>query len=92
MKVKGNGQGSAQAGVQTQSKQLVDRQGPAEQLEGQDTPAALVNRQWTAEVYHLTDRGQQRHRSQIPVLWRFLSFQGKEWCVRLFHVCLGANK
>lgn len=79
VKVKGNGQGSAQAGVQTQSEQLVDGQGPAEQLEGQDTPAALANRHWPAGVYHLTGRGQHRHRSQIPVLWRSLSFQGKEW-------------
>lgn len=61
MKVKGNGQGSAQAGIQSQSEQLVDGQGSAEQLQGQDTPAALGNCQWTAEVYHLTDRGQQRH-------------------------------
>lgn len=43
VKVKGNGQGSAQAGIQSQSEQLVDGQGSAEQLQGQDTPAALGN-------------------------------------------------
>lgn len=57
--MKGNVQGCTQAGIQTQGEQLVEGQGPAEQLEGQDMPAALGNRQWTAEVHHLTDRGQQ---------------------------------
>lgn len=60
MKVEGNLQGSAQLGVQTQGEQVVDGQGPAEHLEGQDMPAALGNFEWTAEVHHLTDRGQQR--------------------------------
>lgn len=58
--MKGNMQGTSQAGIQTQSENLVDRQGPAEQLEGQDTPAALRKCEWTAEVHHLIDRGQQR--------------------------------
>lgn len=61
MKVEGNVQGQTQACVQTQCEQLIDRQGPAEQLEGQYPPAALGNCQWAAEVHHLTDRGQQRH-------------------------------
>ena len=60
MKVKGNMQGSAQAGIQTQSGQLVDGQGLAEQLEGQDIPAALVKGHRTAQVHHLRARGQQR--------------------------------
>lgn len=61
MKVKGNVQGCAQAGMQTQGEPLVGRQGLAEQLEGQDMPAALGNCQWSTEVHHLTDKGQQRH-------------------------------
>lgn len=65
MEIKGNVQGRAQAGVQTQGEHPVDRQGPAEQLEGQDTPAALGDAQWSVEVHHLTDRGQQRHTCQV---------------------------
>lgn len=61
MKVKGNVQGCSKAGIQTQGGQLVDGQSLAEQLEGQDMPAALGNRQWTTEVHHLTNRGQQRY-------------------------------
>ena len=65
VEVERNVQVLSQAGVQTQSGQLVDRQRPAEQLEGQNMPAALWNCQWTAEVRHLTDRGQQRLQYQI---------------------------
>lgn len=68
MEVKGNVQSCAQAGVQTQGEHLVDGQSPGEQLEGQDTPAALGNRQWSAEVHHLTDGGQQRRKCQILIL------------------------
>ena len=61
MEVEGDVQDCAQAGVQTQGEHLVDGEGPAEQLEGQDVPGALGDRQWSAEVHHLTDRGRQRH-------------------------------
>lgn len=60
MEVKRDAQDCAQVGGQAQCGQLIDRQGPAEQLEGHDVPASLRNRQRTAEVHHLTHRGHQR--------------------------------
>lgn len=60
MEVKRNVQDCAQVGGQAQCGQLIDRQGPAEQLEGHNVPASLRNCQCTAEVHHLTHRGHQR--------------------------------
>lgn len=60
MEVQGDVQCCAQAGVQAEGGQQVDGQGPVEQLEGQDTPAALGHSHRTAEVHHLADRGRQR--------------------------------
>lgn len=59
-------QSRVQASIQTQGVQLVDRQDPAEQLEGEDPPAALGNSQWATEVHHLTGRWQ--HTQQLLLL------------------------
>lgn len=58
--VYGDGEDSAEAGVQAQAEQLVDGQSLAEQLQRQDAPAAPRKRQRAAKVHHLADRGQQR--------------------------------
>lgn len=58
MKVEGDVQGGAKLGVQTQGQHVVQGQSPVEQLEGKDVPAACGNSQRTAEVHHLTNRGQ----------------------------------
>lgn len=60
MEVKRNVKDCAQVGGQAQCGQLIDRQCPAEQLEGHNVPASLRNCQCTAEVHHLTHRGHQR--------------------------------
>lgn len=60
MEVKRNVQDCAQVGGQAQCGQLIDGQGPAEQLEGHNVPASLRNRQRTAKVHHLANRGHQR--------------------------------
>lgn len=66
MEVKRDAQDCAQVGGQAQCGQLIDRQGPAEQLEGHNVPASLRNRQRAAEVHHLTHRGHQRQHHVAP--------------------------
>lgn len=59
-KVHGDVEDRAEAGAQAEAEQRVDRQASAEQLQGQDVPAAPGKLQRAAEVKHLADRGQQR--------------------------------